>query len=142
MVEASQPTLIPSLAIQPTLHFEKWVQEVENYAASLFTEHLPNGLLDTGITKSDDDWLLQHPTLDGIVIYRPTYNIPDLHVAGASVGTISIYNTNKKLASDFRTESGKLRRAIIASIGPTITLELGYGGNPMHQRTVPFIINK
>jgi hypothetical protein len=58
MVEASQPTLIPSLAIQPTLHFEKWVQEVENYAASLFTEHLPNGLLDTGITKSDDDWLL------------------------------------------------------------------------------------
>ena len=126
MAELKLTAFTSSLAHEPRIYLEAWLEEAETVAANLCPQHDPTGALT--LVATDVVWEQQPENLTNpaqvlagshAAVYRasPTWANPTVHGGNAASATVSIYRQELTRFNEYTLASKALAKVLLDSIG-------------------------
>ena len=126
MAELKLTAFTSSLAHEPRIHLEAWLEEAETVAVNLCPQHDPTGALT--LVATDVVWEQQPENLTNTAqvlagshaaVYRarPTWGMPATHAGNAASATVSIYRQELTRFNEYTLASKALAKVLLDSIG-------------------------
>ena len=126
MAELKLTAFTSSLAHEPRIYLEAWLEEAETVAANLCPQHDPTGALT--LVATDVVWNQQPENLTNpaqvlagthAAVYRarPTWAMPATHAGNAASATVSIYRQELTRFNEYTLASKALAKVLLDSIG-------------------------